>query len=109
MATVVDVQYTSQTCRFPALWKSCRPRCINYLRPNIKRGPFTNEEETTIFQLHATLDNRNYWRMSPPKEQRSLIMSALSIGDVALTKDTNGLHVVEHFLKHFSSEDNKEV
>ncbi|KAE9612424.1 hypothetical protein Lal_00039698 [Lupinus albus] len=104
MATVVNVQYTSQTCRFSALWKSCRLRCINYLRPNIKRGPFT-----TIFQLHDTLDNRNYWSMSPPKEQRYLIMLALSIGDVALTKDTNGLHVVEHFLKHFSSEDNKEV
>lgn len=38
--------------------KSCRLRWINYLRPGIKRGSFTNEEETTIIQLHAMLGNR---------------------------------------------------
>ncbi|CAK8573531.1 unnamed protein product [Lathyrus sativus] len=38
--------------------KSCRLRWINYLRPGIKRGPFTNEEETTIIQLHTMLGNR---------------------------------------------------
>ncbi|KAK7315028.1 hypothetical protein VNO77_33560 [Canavalia gladiata] len=38
--------------------KSCRLRWINYLRPNIKRGPFTTEEENTIIQLHGMLGNR---------------------------------------------------
>ncbi|KAJ1411553.1 SANT/Myb domain [Sesbania bispinosa] len=38
--------------------KSCRLRWINYLRPDIKRGPFTTEEENTIIQLHAMLGNR---------------------------------------------------
>ncbi|KAE9618277.1 putative transcription factor MYB-HB-like family [Lupinus albus] len=38
--------------------KSCRLRWINYLRPDIKRGPFTNEEESTIIQFHAMLGNR---------------------------------------------------
>ncbi|KAJ1376528.1 SANT/Myb domain [Sesbania bispinosa] len=38
--------------------KSCRLRWINYLRPGIKRGPFTNEEESTIMQLHGMLGNR---------------------------------------------------
>ncbi|XP_016173583.1 myb-related protein Myb4-like [Arachis ipaensis] len=38
--------------------KSCRLRWINYLRPGIKRGPFTSEEETNIIQLHALLGNR---------------------------------------------------
>ncbi|XP_061369527.1 transcription factor MYB17-like [Gastrolobium bilobum] len=38
--------------------KSCRLRWINYLRPGIKRGPFTNEEESTIIQLHGMLGNR---------------------------------------------------
>ncbi|XP_020209252.1 transcription factor MYB41 [Cajanus cajan] len=38
--------------------KSCRLRWINYLRPGIKRGPFTNEEESTIVQLHGMLGNR---------------------------------------------------
>ncbi|QCE08212.1 transcription factor MYB41-like isoform X1 [Vigna unguiculata] len=38
--------------------KSCRLRWINYLRPGIKRGPFTSEEESTIVQLHGMLGNR---------------------------------------------------
>nr|QQP16909.1 MYB [Triticum aestivum] len=38
--------------------KSCRLRWINYLRPDIKRGNFTGEEEDTIIQLHAMLGNR---------------------------------------------------
>ncbi|KAK0597944.1 hypothetical protein LWI29_030068 [Acer saccharum] len=38
--------------------KSCRLRWINYLRPDVKRGNFTIEEENTIIQLHATLGNK---------------------------------------------------
>ncbi|MED6174530.1 Transcription factor myb17 [Stylosanthes scabra] len=38
--------------------KSCRLRWINYLRPDIKRGPFTTEEEGAIIQLHGMLGNR---------------------------------------------------
>ncbi|KAK8502566.1 hypothetical protein V6N13_023189 [Hibiscus sabdariffa] len=38
--------------------KSCRLRWINYLRPDIKRGNFTLEEEETIIQLHEKLGNR---------------------------------------------------
>ncbi|KQK00404.1 transcription factor MYB30 [Brachypodium distachyon] len=38
--------------------KSCRLRWINYLRPDIKRGNFTREEEDAIIQLHAMLGNR---------------------------------------------------
>ncbi|XP_002524710.3 transcription factor MYB4 isoform X1 [Ricinus communis] len=38
--------------------KSCRLRWMNYLRPNIKRGNFTKEEEETIINLHKTLGNR---------------------------------------------------
>ncbi|KAD3068569.1 hypothetical protein R6Q59_017408 [Mikania micrantha] len=38
--------------------KSCRLRWINYLRPDIKRGNFTREEEQTILELHAALGNR---------------------------------------------------
>ncbi|XP_054787787.1 transcription factor MYB17-like [Prosopis cineraria] len=38
--------------------KSCRLRWINYLRPDIKRGPFTGEEESKIIQLHGMLGNR---------------------------------------------------
>nr|XP_043624526.1 transcription factor MYB106-like [Erigeron canadensis] len=38
--------------------KSCRLRWTNYLRPDIKRGKFTLQEERTIIQLHALLGNR---------------------------------------------------
>ncbi|XP_042032709.1 transcription factor MYB17-like isoform X1 [Salvia splendens] len=38
--------------------KSCRLRWTNYLRPDIKRGPFSPEEETMIIQLHGALGNK---------------------------------------------------
>nr|QNO10644.1 transcription factor MYB78 [Saccharum hybrid cultivar R570] len=38
--------------------KSCRLRWTNYLRPDIKRGKFTQEEEQTILQLHSVLGNK---------------------------------------------------
>ncbi|XP_058193471.1 transcription factor MYB16-like [Rhododendron vialii] len=38
--------------------KSCRLRWKNYLRPDIKRGKFSLQEEQTIIQLHALLGNR---------------------------------------------------
>ncbi|XP_058071285.1 transcription factor MYB58-like [Magnolia sinica] len=38
--------------------KSCRLRWINYLRPDLKRGNFTREEEETIIKLHELLGNK---------------------------------------------------
>ncbi|URD89679.1 Myb-like DNA-binding domain [Musa troglodytarum] len=38
--------------------KSCRLRWINYLRPDIKRGNFTKEEEDTVIKLHGLLGNK---------------------------------------------------
>ncbi|KAK6159913.1 hypothetical protein DH2020_003294 [Rehmannia glutinosa] len=38
--------------------KSCRLRWTNYLRPDIKRGEFSLQEQQTIIQLHALLGNR---------------------------------------------------
>ncbi|KAJ4873756.1 myb domain protein 9 [Raphanus sativus] len=38
--------------------KSCRLRWTNYLRPDIKRGNFTEEEEETIINLHSLLGNK---------------------------------------------------
>ncbi|KAB5547953.1 hypothetical protein DKX38_011359 [Salix brachista] len=38
--------------------KSCRLRWINYLRPDVKRGSFSKEEEDTIINLHQTLGNK---------------------------------------------------
>ncbi|CAA2990288.1 myb-related 308-like [Olea europaea subsp. europaea] len=38
--------------------KSCRLRWINYLRPDLKRGNFTEEEEEIIINLHSLLGNK---------------------------------------------------
>ncbi|KAJ8573223.1 hypothetical protein K7X08_009734 [Anisodus acutangulus] len=38
--------------------KSCRLRWTNYLRPDIKRGPFSPEEQKLVIQLHGILGNR---------------------------------------------------
>ncbi|CAJ1940397.1 unnamed protein product [Sphenostylis stenocarpa] len=38
--------------------KSCRLRWENYLRPDIKRGKFTEEEDQLIINLHSVLGNK---------------------------------------------------
>ncbi|XP_073150305.1 myb-related protein 308-like [Henckelia pumila] len=38
--------------------KSCRLRWINYLRPDLKRGNFTQEEDELIIKLHSLLGNK---------------------------------------------------
>ncbi|GAU23813.1 hypothetical protein TSUD_27220 [Trifolium subterraneum] len=38
--------------------KSCRLRWVNYLRPDLKKGHITPQEETIILELHARWGNR---------------------------------------------------
>lgn len=38
--------------------KSCRLRWVNYLRPDLKRGKITPQEESVILELHALWGNR---------------------------------------------------
>ncbi|KAF5824287.1 putative transcription factor MYB-related family [Helianthus annuus] len=40
------------------MWKKLSLRWTNYLRPDIKRGAFSYDEEQKIFQLHALLGNK---------------------------------------------------
>ncbi|KAJ0725666.1 putative transcription factor MYB-related family [Helianthus annuus] len=51
----------SQMPRFTGLsrsGKSCRLRWMNYLKPNIKRGNFSKEEEEIILHSHSVLGNK---------------------------------------------------
>ncbi|KAK1432862.1 hypothetical protein QVD17_09764 [Tagetes erecta] len=73
--------------------KSCRLRWTNYLRPGIRRGDFTDEEEKMIIQLQALLGNKwaaiasylpertdndikNYWNTHLKKKLRKLQMGS---------------------------------
>ncbi|KQJ83761.1 transcription factor MYB41 [Brachypodium distachyon] len=72
--------------------KSCRLRWTNYLRPDIKRGPFTPEEHKSILQLHAVVGNKwsmiaaqlpgrtdneikNYWNTNLKKQLRQAALA----------------------------------
>ncbi|XP_073105073.1 transcription factor MYB1-like [Elaeis guineensis] len=69
--------------------KSCRLRWLNYLRPGIKRGNISHEEEDLIIRLHKLLGNRwsliagrlpgrtdneikNYWNTKLGKEVKAI-------------------------------------
>ncbi|KAD7479275.1 hypothetical protein R6Q59_008148 [Mikania micrantha] len=38
--------------------KSCRLRWMNYLKPNLKKGKFSKEEEESLLHYHSLLGNR---------------------------------------------------
>lgn len=44
--------------------KSCRLRWTNYLRPDIKRGRFDDDEEKLIIHLHSILGNKYFIHFS---------------------------------------------
>lgn len=44
--------------KLPRCGKSCRLRWSNHLRPNLKKCPFTLDEENLIILLHARFGNK---------------------------------------------------
>ncbi|KAJ8769497.1 hypothetical protein K2173_003861 [Erythroxylum novogranatense] len=58
MVKVVGVNFLKLQVCLLRCGKSCRLRWINYLRPDLKRGNFTEDEEDLIIKLHALLGNR---------------------------------------------------
>lgn len=83
--------------------KSCRLRWTNYLRPGIRRGEFTDDEEKMIIQLQALLGNKwaaiasylpertdndikNYWNTHLKKKLKKLQSGSSSSSD-DLSKD----------------------
>ncbi|KAE9622205.1 hypothetical protein Lal_00032703 [Lupinus albus] len=83
--------------------KSCRLRWLNYLRPNIKRGRFGEEEIEMIIKLHKLLGNRwsliagrlpgrtandvkNYWNCHLSKK-----LSALEAKNTQINRKTESI------------------
>uniref|UniRef100_A0A0D9X1T2 Uncharacterized protein n=1 Tax=Leersia perrieri TaxID=77586 RepID=A0A0D9X1T2_9ORYZ len=84
--------------------KSCRLRWTNYLRPGIKRGNFTDQEEKLIVHLQALLGNRwaaiasylpertdndikNYWNTHLKRKLHSSASASASAGYVLTTEN----------------------
>ncbi|XP_076960138.1 myb-related protein 306-like [Bidens hawaiensis] len=84
--------------------KSCRLRWTNYLRPGIRRGDFTDEEEKMIIQLQALLGNKwaaiasylpertdndikNYWNTHLKKKLKKLQMGSEELDLIHKKKD----------------------
>ncbi|KAG5578798.1 hypothetical protein H5410_049425 [Solanum commersonii] len=58
MDMAIGVPFLNKLVRLLRCGKSCRLRWINYLRPDVKRGNFTPQEEDTIINLHRAFGNR---------------------------------------------------
>ncbi|KAJ6698076.1 hypothetical protein OIU79_011584 [Salix purpurea] len=56
--------------------KSCRLRWLNYLRPNIKHGGFTEEEDNIICSLYSQMGSRQAHFLPYPMLVTSLLSAA---------------------------------
>ncbi|RZC68463.1 hypothetical protein C5167_031741 [Papaver somniferum] len=87
--------------------KSCRLRWLNYLRPDIKHGGFTEEEDKIIFSLYKSLGSRwsviasklqgrtdndvkNYWNTKLKKKffGKPIHQSAINNSNMATTSNS---------------------
>ncbi|XP_057434350.1 transcription factor MYB1-like [Lotus japonicus] len=89
--------------------KSCRLRWLNYLRPGIKRGNISTDEEELIIRLHKLLGNRwsliagrlpgrtdneikNYWNTNLCKKVQDGVMAGESKTKTPSTQEKNLHH-----------------
>uniref|UniRef100_A0A6N2MAP3 Uncharacterized protein n=1 Tax=Salix viminalis TaxID=40686 RepID=A0A6N2MAP3_SALVM len=100
--------------------KSCRLRWMNYLRPDVKRGDFSEEENNLIIQMHEELGNKwsiisgklpgrtdneikNHWhtnlskRVKPNQPVSSELMNGDSVSVGAPSKSDHKEKNVENF------------
>ncbi|KAK7345494.1 hypothetical protein VNO77_16098 [Canavalia gladiata] len=86
--------------------KSCRLRWMNYLRPNLKHGPFSDEEEQLIVQLQQQWGNKwskiarrlagrtdneikNYWKTHLSKRAQAQQQGEFNYKLEIMTQDFN--------------------
>lgn len=94
--------------------KSCRLRWLNYLRPDVRRGNITPEEQLLIMDLHSRWGNRwskiarqlpgrtdneikNYWRtriQKKVKDGESVDCSSQMMNEEGSSSHTSGLEDV---------------
>ncbi|KAK3199711.1 hypothetical protein Dsin_023126 [Dipteronia sinensis] len=63
--------------------KSCRLRWANHLRPNLKKGAFSPEEERLIVELHAQLGNK--WARMAAQKSKHINTAAATTTTTTLT------------------------
>ncbi|WCJ27779.1 myb domain protein 107 [Euphorbia peplus] len=97
--------------------KSCRLRWTNYLRPDIKRGKFSQDEEQIIINLHSVLGNKwsaiaqnlpgrtdneikNFWNTHLKKK---LLQMGIDPVTHRPRTDLNLLANLPHFLANFTN------
>ncbi|WOH11381.1 hypothetical protein DCAR_0830864 [Daucus carota subsp. sativus] len=70
--------------------KSCRLRWLNYLRPDIKRGNISDDEEDLIIRLHKLLGNR--WSLIAGRLPGRTDNEIKNYWNTTLRKKTHGNH-----------------
>ncbi|PIN02286.1 hypothetical protein CDL12_25202 [Handroanthus impetiginosus] len=102
--------------------KSCRLRWLNYLRPDVRRGNITPEEQLLIMELHAKWGNRwskiakhlpgrtdneikNYWRtriQKHIKQAENFTGGGQSSDQTSCTNNVSSCHPADHAVESYS-------
>lgn len=106
--------------------KSCRLRWLNYLRPDIKRGNISDDEEDLIIRLHKLLGNRwsliagrlpgrtdneikNYWNTTLRKKTHANHTTSAAASTKTPTKKCNTKKIKKYKKKRDKSESTQHI